>query len=171
MVSEEIRRLQATMDGLVREQSDRRALRERQGEEIKARAQEYMTKQVQAAERYVQLRRELGKQEQEADEPSDGITELDFEPEGFAESEEDTPQPAASPTQTAPPTLPASPTQTAPHPPTEPHAPTAPHQETAPPAPPAPLATAPTRPSRRPVAAEEEEDDDDFLNNRWMDDA
>jgi hypothetical protein len=52
--------IKAELDGLVREQADRRALREHQGEEIKARSHEYMTKQVQAAERYVMHRRELG---------------------------------------------------------------------------------------------------------------
>ncbi|MFI5585697.1 hypothetical protein ACIA5G_11735 [Amycolatopsis sp. NPDC051758] len=51
--------MKAELDGLVREQSERRALREQRGEEIKARSQEYMTKQVQAAERYVERRREL----------------------------------------------------------------------------------------------------------------
>lgn len=66
VVSDEIQRFKAKMDGLVREQSDRRALLERQGEEIKAKSQEYMTKQVQAAERYVQHRRELGRREREA---------------------------------------------------------------------------------------------------------
>ncbi|MTD56260.1 hypothetical protein [Amycolatopsis pithecellobii] len=66
MVSDEIQRLKARMDGLVREQADRRAMLERQGEEIKAKSQEYMTKQVQAAERYVQHRRELGRREREA---------------------------------------------------------------------------------------------------------
>jgi hypothetical protein len=45
--------MKAELAGLVREQSERRALREQRGEEIKARSQEYMTKQVQAAERYV----------------------------------------------------------------------------------------------------------------------
>ncbi|GAA5153660.1 MULTISPECIES: hypothetical protein [Amycolatopsis] len=66
MVSDEIRRLKARMDGLVREQADRRALLDRQGQEIQARSQEYMTKQVKAAERYVQHRRELGRREREA---------------------------------------------------------------------------------------------------------
>ncbi|MEV6441356.1 hypothetical protein [Amycolatopsis sp. NPDC051716] len=51
--------MRAELDGLVREQADRRALREQQGEEIKARSHEYMTKQVQAAERYVQHVREM----------------------------------------------------------------------------------------------------------------
>lgn len=55
----EIDAMKAELDGLVREQSDRRALREQQGEEIKARSHEYMTKQVQAAERYVQHVREM----------------------------------------------------------------------------------------------------------------
>jgi hypothetical protein len=51
--------MKAELDGLVREQADRRSLREQQGEEIKARSHEYMTKQVQAAERYVQHVREM----------------------------------------------------------------------------------------------------------------
>jgi hypothetical protein len=51
--------MKAELDGLVREQSERRTLREQRGEEIKARSHEYMTKQVQAAERYVQHRREM----------------------------------------------------------------------------------------------------------------
>ncbi|SFW84699.1 hypothetical protein [Amycolatopsis australiensis] len=51
--------MKAELDGLVREQAERRALREQRGEEIKAQSHEYMTKQVQAAERYVQHRREL----------------------------------------------------------------------------------------------------------------
>src|SRR3569833_1849606 len=50
----DIAALKAELAGLVREQSERRALREQRGEEIKARSHEYMTKQVQAAERYVQ---------------------------------------------------------------------------------------------------------------------
>ncbi|GAB3357324.1 hypothetical protein [Amycolatopsis echigonensis] len=53
--------MKAELDALVREQADRRALREQKAEELKAQSQEYMTKQVQAAERYVQHRRELGK--------------------------------------------------------------------------------------------------------------
>ena len=55
----EIDAMKAELDGLVREQSERRALREQRGEEIKAQSQEYMTKQVQAAERYVQHVREM----------------------------------------------------------------------------------------------------------------
>ncbi|KDN18154.1 hypothetical protein [Amycolatopsis rifamycinica] len=51
--------MKAELDSLVREQADRRTLREQQGEEIKARSHEYMTKQVQAAERYVQHVREM----------------------------------------------------------------------------------------------------------------
>ncbi|WP_026360230.1 hypothetical protein [Amycolatopsis nigrescens] len=52
--------MKTNLDGLVREQTDRRAMREQRGKEIKARAQEYMTKQVQTAQRYVEHRRELG---------------------------------------------------------------------------------------------------------------
>lgn len=107
MVSEEIQRFQAKLDGLVREQADRRALRERQGEEIKARSQEYMTKQVQAAERYVLLRRELGRRDQETKEPA----ERDFEPEEFAESDVDTPAPAAPPAPVAARPAPARPSR------------------------------------------------------------
>ncbi|MFJ7214910.1 hypothetical protein [Amycolatopsis sp. NPDC098790] len=55
----DIAAMKAELAGLVREQSERRALREQRGEEIKARSQEYMTKQVQAAERYVQHVREV----------------------------------------------------------------------------------------------------------------
>ena len=53
--------MKAELDGLVREQGERRALREQRGEELKARSHEYMTKQVQSAERYVMHRRELAK--------------------------------------------------------------------------------------------------------------
>ncbi|KZB81006.1 hypothetical protein [Amycolatopsis regifaucium] len=52
--------MKATLDGLVREQAERRALRAQRAEEIKARSQEFMTKQVQTAQRYVEHRRELG---------------------------------------------------------------------------------------------------------------
>lgn len=54
----DIAALNAELDGLVREQAERRTLREQRGEEIKAQSHEYMTKQVQAAERYVQRLRE-----------------------------------------------------------------------------------------------------------------
>jgi len=53
--------IKAELDALVREQSDRQVLREKRAEEVRAQSQEYMTKQVQAAERYVQHRREMGK--------------------------------------------------------------------------------------------------------------
>jgi hypothetical protein len=69
--------LTAKMDNLVREQAERRVLTEQRGESIKARAHEYMTKQVQAAERYVQHRRELGKRARKAAPP----VESAFEPE------------------------------------------------------------------------------------------
>ncbi|WP_410584444.1 hypothetical protein [Amycolatopsis sp. lyj-108] len=52
--------MKATLDGLVREQAERRALRDQRAGEIKAGAQEFMTKQVQTAQRYVEHRRELG---------------------------------------------------------------------------------------------------------------
>lgn len=99
MVSDEIQRLQAKMDGLVREQADRRDLLERQGKEIQDRSQEYMTKQVQAAERYVQHRRELGRREREAGGWStektlaDKNTVMGFRPE---DDENATPEPYAA---------------------------------------------------------------------------
>ncbi len=52
--------MKATLDGLVREQSERRVLRDKKADEIKASSQEFMTKQVQTAQRYVEHRRELG---------------------------------------------------------------------------------------------------------------
>jgi hypothetical protein len=97
MATDEIQQLKATLAGLVREQADRRALHQRQLATIKAEAHEYMTKQAQAAERYVQHRRELGRREGEQEEqaPSDGVTELDFEPE--AEEPAPPPPPAFTP--------------------------------------------------------------------------
>ena len=65
-MTDDIAGMKAQLDGLVREQSERRALREQRGEEIKAQSHEYMTKQVQAAERYVQHRRELGQRKTKA---------------------------------------------------------------------------------------------------------
>jgi hypothetical protein len=89
MSADDIAGMKAGLDGLVREQAERRSLREKQGEEIKARSHEYMTKQVQAAERYVQHRRELGKRKTRSGwsterTRADSVTELGFEPDGFA---------------------------------------------------------------------------------------
>ncbi|WIX99212.1 hypothetical protein QRX60_34895 [Amycolatopsis mongoliensis] len=67
--------MKAELDGLVREQSERRALREQRGEEIKARSQEYMTKQVQAAERYVQHVREMAQRKTKSGWSTDRGTE------------------------------------------------------------------------------------------------
>lgn len=147
MVPDEIQQLKTTLAGLVREQADRRALHRRQAAAIKAEAHEYMTKQVRAAERYVEHRRELGRRDAEQDEPSDGVTELDFAPEEVTEQ--------------APPVTPQwFISQVPPTPPT-------------PPTPPAPvMPPAPDRisPRPRPRAAEIDEDDDDaILNNRWRD--
>ncbi|MBB5851179.1 hypothetical protein ACFQ05_37790 [Amycolatopsis umgeniensis] len=52
--------MKATLDGLVREQAERRVLRDQKADEIKASSQEFMTKQVMTAQRYVEHRRELG---------------------------------------------------------------------------------------------------------------
>ncbi|GAA4665103.1 hypothetical protein [Amycolatopsis dongchuanensis] len=143
MVTDDVQRLKAAMAGLVREQADRHALHQRQAVEIKAEAHEYMTKQAQAAERYLQHRRELGRREAEEERP-DSVQELDFEPEGFAESEADE--------------------ETVPPPP--PPAPPAPPQAAPPPPPPAPV---PRRSTRARASELDEDDDDDFLNNRWRD--
>jgi hypothetical protein len=65
-IMDKVERMRAELDGLVREQADRQALQERKGADIKAKSEEYMQKQVQAAERYVEHRRELGRREKEA---------------------------------------------------------------------------------------------------------
>jgi hypothetical protein len=65
-IADKVERMRTELDGLVREQADRQALQERHSAEIKAKAEESMKKQVQAAERYVQHRRELGRREKEA---------------------------------------------------------------------------------------------------------
>jgi hypothetical protein len=150
MVSDEIQRLQARMDGLVREQSDRRALLERQGEEIKARSQEYMTKQVQAAERYVQHRRELGRREREAGGWSTEKTLADKDSSvmgfGMPEDDEHETESAAYPRATP---LPSS------------------EPVPAPAGMPEPTGRAPAPRRARPVR--EEEFDDDFSNTSWLD--
>jgi hypothetical protein len=84
-MSDDMAGMKAGLDGLVREQAERRALREQQGEEIKAKSQEYMTKQVQAAERYVQHVREMANRKTKS---GWGVRDAGgpqgFEPEGFA---------------------------------------------------------------------------------------
>lgn len=152
--------MQARMDALVREQSDRRTLTEQRGEEIKARAHEFMTKQAKAAERYVMHRRELGKRADEKGRPKpQGVSEFDFEPEGHQ---------AENGSQGIEDIVPAAP-RTGRHEEPVPPAPPAP----APPPPPLPPAPAvrPTGPapgSRRRMSTEEIDDEDDaFLNNRW----
>lgn len=84
-MSDDMAGMKAGLDGLVREQAERRALREQQGEEIKAKSQEYMTKQVQAAERYVQHVREMANRKTKS---GWGVRDAggpqSFEPEGFA---------------------------------------------------------------------------------------
>ncbi|MEV7554251.1 hypothetical protein AB0N89_31945 [Amycolatopsis sp. NPDC089917] len=60
MSVDETSAMKATLDGLVREQAERRGLRDKKAGEIKAASQEFMTKQVMTAQRYVEHRRELG---------------------------------------------------------------------------------------------------------------
>jgi hypothetical protein len=85
MSADDMTGMKAGLDGLVREQAERRALREQQGEEIKAKSQEYMTKQVQAAERYVQHVREMANRKTKS---GWGVRDAggpqSFEPDGFA---------------------------------------------------------------------------------------
>lgn len=84
-MSDDMAGMKAGLDGLVREQAERRVLREQQGEEIKAKSQEYMTKQVQAAERYVQHVREMANRKTKS---GWGVRDAggpqNFEPDGFA---------------------------------------------------------------------------------------
>jgi hypothetical protein len=84
-MSDDMAGMKAGLDGLVREQAERRSLREQQGEEIKAKSQEYMTKQVQAAERYVQHVREMANRKTKS---GWGVRDAggpqNFEPDGFA---------------------------------------------------------------------------------------
>ncbi|WP_409493089.1 hypothetical protein [Amycolatopsis sp. cmx-11-12] len=60
MSADDTSSMRTTLDSLVREQAERRGLRDQRVKEIKASAQEFMTKQVHTAERYVEHRRELG---------------------------------------------------------------------------------------------------------------
>jgi hypothetical protein len=169
-VSARVERMRTTLGALVREQSDRRPLRDRQGEELKARSQEYMTKQVQAAERYVQHRRELGKRKDEAGgwatekTLADKSNVMGFGPEYAEET------PAAGYAQyTAPvPVAPSVPAPAVPPPAAggwqEPPSPAVPE------APAAPAVEEP-KPPRRPgrhARPPESFDDDDFSNNSWM---
>ncbi|MCU1685296.1 MAG: hypothetical protein JWQ81_6035 [Amycolatopsis sp.] len=143
MAAEEIQGLTARMDGLVREQSERRALLEQHGETIKKSSHEYMTKQVQAAERYVQHRRELGKRAKEAAEaPAPEVAEHDFEPEGHkAENDAFTAPPA--PFTSGPPVIPERVERI--------ERPASPRR------------------ARHRSTDEDTEEDDAFLNNTWRD--
>ncbi|WP_414938365.1 hypothetical protein [Amycolatopsis sp. cmx-11-51] len=60
MSADDTSSMRTTLDSLVREQAERRGLRDQRAKESKASAQEFMTKQVHTAERYVEHRRELG---------------------------------------------------------------------------------------------------------------
>jgi len=164
-ITDKVERMRAELDGLVREQRDRQALQERQGAEIKAKADEYMTKQVQAAERYVEHRRELGRREKEA---GGWATEKTL-------SEKNTVM-ALGPDDDEPVTKPTGYEQfqnAAPTPP-RPEVPAAQTwQEPPPSAPPVPAAPATAeaeQPRRRGRHARSESgfDDDDFSNNSWM---
>jgi hypothetical protein len=160
-MDDDLNGMRARMDALVREQSDRRTLTEQRGEEIKARAHEFMTKQAKAAERYVMHRRELGKRADEKGRPQpQGVSEFDFEPEGHQAEN------GSQPLDFVPsPAAPATGRHAEPVPPApEPVPPT-------PPLPPVPSAR-PERPApggrRGRMSTEEIDDEDDaFLNNRW----
>ncbi|QFU93924.1 hypothetical protein [Amycolatopsis sp. YIM 10] len=163
-ITDEVARMRERLEGLVREQADRRALRDRQAEEAKAKAQEYMSKQVQAAERYVDHRRELGRREKEA---GGWATEKTLSDKsnvmGFGvEDEEDGPGFTGHAVNTAPPVTRAEPQPAA--------------AWQAPPAPPVPEPVAVAEPAPAPAPRragrharrEESFDDDDFSNNSWM---
>jgi len=153
-ITDKVERMRAELDGLVREQADRQALQERKSADIKAKSEEYMQKQVKAAERYVEHRRELGRREKEAggwatektlsernnviafgpeDEPAVS------KPSGYEQFESSPPRP-----EPAPPTPPL------------------PEPEVA--ADPSPAA----RRRGRHARSEPGFDDDDFSNNSWM---
>ena len=167
-ITDKVERMRAELDGLVREQRDRQALQERQGAEIKAKADEYMTKQVQAAERYVEHRRELGRREKEAggwatektlSEKSTVMAlgpdadEQVRKPAGYEQFETSTPTPPR-------PEVPAAAPATWQEPPSSP-----------PPVPAPAAAEAEAPPARRRgrhARSESGFDDDDFSNNSWM---
>jgi hypothetical protein len=108
MSADDISGMKANLNALVREQADRRALRDQRGEELKARSHEYMTKQVQAAERYVQHRRELGQRKTKSGWSTDRTGA-----EAAAESAFEAEKAAAPPiTPTSGPTAPARPVRT-----------------------------------------------------------
>ncbi|RZQ61928.1 hypothetical protein [Amycolatopsis suaedae] len=144
--------MKATLDSLVREQGERRALRDQRAEELKARAQEYMTKQVQTAERYVEHRRELGRRKTKSGWSTDRSHAEPAQASAFDDPDE---IPGKPPEVTFTPGAPAP-------------APVAP--ATPPPPAPAPVRAAPepVRRARRPRPADDDEDDA-FLNNRWAD--
>ena len=185
-VSGRVERMRATLGALVREQADRRALRDRQGQELKARSQEYMTKQVQAAERYVQHRRELGKRKEEAGgwatekTLSDKSHVMGFGPEdpeeapaaGFAQYAAPLPVAPAvpAPDPVAPPAPAPGGWQEPPAPPPAPDAPAGPAAPAASAASAAPALEEPRAPKRpgRHARPQESFDDDDFSNNSWM---
>ncbi|GAB3216362.1 hypothetical protein [Amycolatopsis cihanbeyliensis] len=154
-----VERMRAALGELVREQADRSALRERQGEEIKAKSHEYMTKQVQAAERYVEHRRELGKRKEEAGGWATEKTLADKNNVMGFGPEEEPEEPAASGYARfeAPAAAPTGMWQE-PKPPVEP----------APPAPASPEPSRPTHRAGRHARDQGDFDDEDFSNNQWM---
>jgi len=150
------------LDSLVKEQGERRALRVQRGEEIKARAQEYMTKQVQIAERYVEHRREMGKRKTKSGWSTDRSHAEPAQESAFDDPDE---TPGKPPEITfdpgAPAPAPAHAAQAAPGPPVVPEAPPEPA--------PVRAAPEPARRARRARPAEQDDEDDAFLNNRWAD--
>ncbi|WP_242579142.1 hypothetical protein [Amycolatopsis sp. 195334CR] len=162
-ITDEVARMRERLEGLVREQADRRALRDRQAEEAKAKAQDYMSKQIQAAERYVDHRRELGRREKEAGGWATEKTLADkSNVMGFGvEDDEEGPGFTGHPVNTAPPMTRAEPQQAG-------------GWQAPPPAAPAPEPVAVAEPAPAPRRAgrharrEESFDDDDFSNNSWM---
>ncbi|MFI7120513.1 hypothetical protein [Amycolatopsis sp. NPDC049868] len=99
MSADDTAAMRATLDGLVREQSERRALRDQRADEIKASSQEFMTKQVQTAQRYVEHRRELGQRKTK----SGWSTDRSHAQPGNASAFEDDPVDMAAPFTSEPP--------------------------------------------------------------------
>ncbi|WP_158881209.1 hypothetical protein [Amycolatopsis anabasis] len=162
-VQDRVAAMQAAMDGLVREQADRQALTDRKGEEIKAQSEEYMRKQVQAAERYVEHRRELGRRQKEAGGWATEKTLADKDHTiGFGFEDDD--KPAEEFTGYAPPAYGDSPRTERAAPPPAPAAPPVPEQAET-------TQSTPAPPPRRGRHSRREDnfDEDDFSNNSWLD--
>lgn len=142
----------AAFDAIIREQSDRRELRERHTAEARAKAQESMSRQGKEIQKYTEHLAELGRRQKEdpwqahkEDQP-EHLT-LGGEQQ-LPEETPDVPQVAPAPQATGP-TYSFGPSE----------------EEAPPGAPPPRPAAGPRRTPRRPVT---DDDDDDFSTQRWL---